>query len=272
MKITKQDSDKFDSVYIELETSGLNKVTISIAYRQPKQQAADDAALYEEIQAMTQNKQSVIIGDSDCPKINWSTINGDQEENRLLEMLEDTFLAQIITQPTRENNILDLVFVTDPNLSREGRVGEKLSGCDRHLIHFNIRTDHELIENASKFPDYRKANFSRALEPLPQLTWKGLNFALVEDAWNSFKNKLLLVERTTVPMKTRRTNNGVNSTWIINQVKRAISLQRRNYNLMKENNTDEAREQYHSSLRACRTLIRQFKRDYEKRTAREFKS
>ncbi len=66
------------TVYIELQTSKRNKQPIGIVYRPPKQQAADDAALYEEIQAMTQSKQSVIIGDFNCPKINWSTMTGDQ--------------------------------------------------------------------------------------------------------------------------------------------------------------------------------------------------
>ncbi len=49
-------------------------------------------------------------------------------------MLEDTFLTQIITQPTRENNILDLVLVTDPDLVREGRVGEKQNNYGHNLI------------------------------------------------------------------------------------------------------------------------------------------
>ncbi len=101
-KKKKNDSDKYDSVYIETETSKRNKLTIGSVYRPPKQQAADDAALYEEFQAMTQNKQSVIIGDFNCTKIYWSTMHGDQEGNRLLEMLEDTFMTQITTQPTRK--------------------------------------------------------------------------------------------------------------------------------------------------------------------------
>lgn len=42
--------------------------------------------------------------------------------------------------------------------------------------------------------------------------------------------------------------------------------------MMKENDTDESREQYHNTFRACRILIRQSKRDYEKRIARETKS
>ncbi len=78
------------------------------------------------------------------------------------EMLEDTFMTQIISQPTREKNILDLVFVTNPNFVREEKVCEILSGCDHHLIRFSIRTEHELIENVSKIPDYRKVIFSLA--------------------------------------------------------------------------------------------------------------
>ncbi len=115
-------------------------------------------------------------------------MTSDQKSNRLLEMLEDTFMTQIISQLTRENNILDIVFVTEPDLIREGKVGEVLSGCDHHLIRFSIGTELELIENVSKIPDYRKANFSLARELLSQSTWEGLNFALVGDAWNSFKN------------------------------------------------------------------------------------
>ncbi len=87
-------------------------------YRPPKQQAADDIALYDEIQAMTQNRQSVITENFNCPNIDWTTLNGDQEGNRLLEMLEDAFLTQIVTQPTRENNLPDLVRVSDSDLAR----------------------------------------------------------------------------------------------------------------------------------------------------------
>ncbi len=69
-----------------METSRHNKLTIGTVYRPPKQKATDNAALYEEIQTITQNKQSVIIGDFNCPNIDWATMNGHQEANRLLEM------------------------------------------------------------------------------------------------------------------------------------------------------------------------------------------
>ncbi len=91
VKISKQDSAKYDTVCIEVATSRNNKLPIGTVYRPPEHQAGDDAALYEEIQPITQNKQSVIIGDVNCPNIDWTTMNGDHEGNRLLEMLKKHF-------------------------------------------------------------------------------------------------------------------------------------------------------------------------------------
>ncbi len=85
MIVSKQDTEKYDTVYIYLATSRHNKLTIGTVDRPPKQQAADDTALYAEIQAMTQNKQSVINGNFNCPNIDWTTLSGDQGGNRLLE-------------------------------------------------------------------------------------------------------------------------------------------------------------------------------------------
>ncbi len=99
-------------------------------------------------------------------------------------MAEDAFLKQIITQPTRETNILDLLFASDPDLIRDCKVGEKLSGCDHHLIRFNIKTDYTLPDNKTKIPDYRKANRARQL--LPPAAWNRLNLSFSDTAWTDF--------------------------------------------------------------------------------------
>ncbi len=77
VKLSKQDSEKYDTVCTEVATSRNNKLTIGTVYRPLKQQAADDAALYEEIYTITQKKQSVIIGDLNCLTIDWTTMNGE---------------------------------------------------------------------------------------------------------------------------------------------------------------------------------------------------
>ncbi len=175
LKTEKQDARNYDSVYVEINTKS-NKITIATIYIPPKSQAADDIALYEEIKSVTQNKQAVISGDFNCPNIDRAWMNGDREGNRLIEMAEDTFLTQNVTQPTREN-ILDLVFTSDPDLVRDLKVGEKLSGSDQHLIRLNAKTKCTLADNETKLPDYKKANFNRARQLIsPAATWNQLNF------------------------------------------------------------------------------------------------
>ncbi len=152
--------------------------------------------------------------------------------------------------------MLDLVIVSDPDLARECQVDKKLSGCDHQLICLTIRTGQELVENKSRIPDYMRANFSFARELLSHTTWEPVNSIPIDGAWNTFKCKLLEVERTSVPMKTRRTNSTMSPLWITPQVRQAINLKKRRYNFLKRNNTNEARDRYHQSLRACRNLIR----------------
>ncbi len=65
------------------------KLTIGTVYKPQKLQSADDTALYEEIMLVTQNKDAVIIGDFNCPRVDWNLMHGDHEGNRLVEMVED---------------------------------------------------------------------------------------------------------------------------------------------------------------------------------------
>ncbi len=65
VKLEKLDAEKYDSVYVDT-TERNRKLTIGTVYRPPKLQAADDTALYEEINTITRNKEAVIIGDFNC--------------------------------------------------------------------------------------------------------------------------------------------------------------------------------------------------------------
>ncbi len=51
IKIEEQDTQNYDTVYVELTTTGNKKLMVAIVYRPPKQMRTDDTALYEEIQS-----------------------------------------------------------------------------------------------------------------------------------------------------------------------------------------------------------------------------
>ncbi len=233
-------------------------------YRPPKLQTVDDTALYNEIQSFIQDKNAIVIGDFNCANVDWRLLIGDQEGSRFIKLVEDSFLMQVVTQPTKEDNILDLVLVSDSELVRD-------CGSDHNIIHFKVCVQHKLDNNPTLIPGYRKANFSLARELLPPAVWEYINVNTVEDMWTVFRDKLLEVQRTTVPMKPRRINGAVDPPWMIMTIKRAINTKKRNYNLMSGTDTAVALTQYQNNLRAYRTLIRTSNRNYEKQLAREVK-
>ncbi len=74
-KIRKLDAEKYDSVYVDITTERNRKLTIGTVYKLPKLQAADDTALYEEINFTIQNKEAIIIGDFNCPNVEWTLMH-----------------------------------------------------------------------------------------------------------------------------------------------------------------------------------------------------
>ncbi len=70
IKIKEQDAENYDSVYIEITHSN-KKLILAIVYRLPKLQAADNTALYTEIQSLIQGKNAIVIGDFNCANTDW---------------------------------------------------------------------------------------------------------------------------------------------------------------------------------------------------------
>ena len=137
-KIEKTDRDAYDSLYIEIKTSDNKKIIFGVVYRPPRQNEENDKLLYTEIENAIDQKDSVIVGDFNNPNINWKNLTADAEGNRLLELMEDNFMSQVVSEPTREKNTLDLVLTTDNDMVSNCQVGEKLGTSDHHIIRFTL--------------------------------------------------------------------------------------------------------------------------------------
>lgn len=119
---------------------------------------------------------------------------------------------------------------TGSDIVRDCDVGEILSGCDHHFIHFRIGSEHKLTNNMSTIPNGRKPNFNLSRELLSPATGDRLNVSYIGNAWTVFKGKLLEVEITAVPMKIGRANSAVDPLWIAVEVNRAIDLKKKKKN------------------------------------------
>ena len=71
---------------------------------------------------LNSNKQYVLCGDFNCPGIDWTTMSIDKNstdkivQQQVIDLSNKFGLTQCIEQETREKNILDLTFTTNPTL------------------------------------------------------------------------------------------------------------------------------------------------------------
>ena len=79
------------------------------------------------------------MGDCNFPDICWkyNTAEWDQSQ-RFLECVADNFLMQLVSEPTREGALLDLLFVNREGLVDDVAVGGQLGPSDHEIIEFSI--------------------------------------------------------------------------------------------------------------------------------------
>ena len=67
-------------------------------------------------------QNTILCGDFNCPDINWENLTmgkgaHDKEiQQNVVDTMNNALLTQVHEEPTRESNILDLVFTSNPSL------------------------------------------------------------------------------------------------------------------------------------------------------------
>ena len=124
--------------------------------------------------------------------------------------MDDHFLTQVNNQPTRGNNILDLLLVDSPEKISDLFVGDPLIYTDHLFMEFIIRTT---IRNIVKLPrlvyNFGKGNFTALRESVKSLTSDAqLNeTADINIAWYNWKSSLQSMIDQHIPkiqLKNRR--------------------------------------------------------------------
>ena len=87
-------------------------------------------------------------------------------------LIQDNFLNQHVLEPTRGENILDIVLSSQNELVYNVKIHEQLDNSDHNQIHFDIKIKSE-IKNKKKY----RRNFHK------------VNIKISENIYNMLKNK-----------------------------------------------------------------------------------
>ena len=271
VQLNKADVDAYDSLYIETAVRN-RKYVIGVIYRPPKQNEDNDKALYKEIKDLIKNKNAVICGDFNNPSVNWSTLSGDREGQRLVDFSEEAFLHQAVDTPTRGNNILDLVFTNGSDLIDSCEVGEPLASSDHNIIRIKLNLQIKTRDNTLLIPNYRRANFENMRRELDNVNWEHLlDVHCIDELYSRFTAKLKAIEKNNIPYRQRRVDK-CKPAWMTNCLKKMITDKRKAYKKHKLTQTTLDFQSYISLKRTCEKEIRKKKREYEIKISHEAKT
>jgi hypothetical protein len=122
----------------------------------------------------TKDKQIIIAGDFNCPNINWDSLTVDrgasdrEVQQAPIDFATEHNLTQVYQQPTRDNNILDLVFTSNPSLVK---TSTSIPGISDHAM---VVTDidilpHYIRQKRRKIYQFNKVNWDNINKDLQTL-------------------------------------------------------------------------------------------------------
>ncbi|KAF1435395.1 hypothetical protein FQV21_0002170, partial [Spheniscus demersus] len=109
-------------------------------YRPPNQDEEADEAFYKQLAEVYQSLALVLVRDFNFPDVCWKYNTAESKQSRrFLECcVEDNFLTQLVSEPTRGGASLNLLFTNREGLVGDVVVGDRLGLSDHEMIEFSI--------------------------------------------------------------------------------------------------------------------------------------
>ena len=271
-EINRSSSPSYEAVYVKLKVNKKHIIAATI-YRPPKTTLENDIILYNELETIIKNKASIIFGDFNLPRINWKKLSSDNEGSRLLKLVNKLYLCQFVREPTLDNNVLDIVLTSDPDLINACEVGETLGNADHKIVRCEINCEVNIKENTLLVPNFNTGNILGLKSALQKVNWETvLANKDVEQMCESFTSILLETECKWIPQVRKRINNTKNPQWLTNDIKHILTRKKHLYNKYKKSKADSDYLLYVTTKRRCEREIRQSKRNLEINIAKQAKT
>ncbi|PKU39627.1 hypothetical protein llap_10073 [Limosa lapponica baueri] len=174
-------------------------IMVGVFYRPNNQDQKADKIFYKQLGEVSQSLPLVLVGNFNLPDVCWEYNIAEKKQSRFLKCVEDNFLTELESEPTKEGALLDLF------VNREGLVGAVMTGG--HLRH----SDDEIIEflvlgqvrsggSRTASLDFR-ADFGLFRSLVDRVPWESvLKGKEIQGGWTFFKKKVLKLQEQAIPV------------------------------------------------------------------------
>ena len=255
--LTSKDSELISGT---INISQRKKVILTLSfclYRPPSRQDqhAADCAIHDISQLRRKHKNDTFIlgGDFNLPDIDWDyyTIKGTQTSKDIndsfLRMSADLNLQQVVNIPTRGDNILDLLFTSNPGQLNRCRTLPPIGNSDHDIVLLDLAMC-VTRPNPQKREIFlwKKANISGIEEQLGNEldTFNRTEFSDVNSMWAYIKDTIQSTIKKHVP--TRRTLAKHTHPWMNSDLRRLSNKKQRAYTQAKRSGATKDWRRYKS--------------------------
>ena len=217
---------------------------------------------------ITTQSHNIVVGDFNCPLIDWTnfTAPSDNIQDALLDFTVGNGLEQLVSSPTRGDNILDLVLSTEPTSIAQLEVSCPFSNSDHCQINFDIQVNFESEQDTAHVNklDWQSADYSGMSAQLSSVDWQTIlsNNLTVDSFWHAFRCELEKAIDANVPIRQidpigvqstrRRMNYPVG-------IRRMMARKRCLWRKYRENPVDAvAKDRYYRCEAMCREKVRNY--------------
>ena len=181
-------------------------------------------------------------------------------QRTLIDITSQSGLTQLHEEPTRENNLLDLIFTTNPTLAK---TSTNIPGISDHAI---VVTDIETKPyyhkiNPRKSYIWAKADWEQVNQDLDTLTPNIQEMAdsrsNINDIWNTLKQHLFKCLDKHIPSKIMKSNNRL--PWFNHKIKKMLRKKQSLYNQAKRT---KKWSNYKHYQKGCKRQIRKAEWNY----------
>ncbi len=240
-----------ETLWCKLNIKGCKTLYIGACYR-PKINDTETLEALETALSRLSGKDSIILlgGDFNLPGWDWQNRTLKPKapypsiHNKFGDILNDHGLTQIIEEPTRADNTLDLIITNRPNQINRTQI---LPGISDHNV---VYTELEVKPVRKKqvprsIPLYNKANWPAFREHVTQLATRIREIELassVEELWCTFRDSMHKGIQTFIPSKTTKSRDSC--PWLDDDLKRKIRRRDRAHKSSRRTGRAEAEKRF----------------------------
>ncbi|EDO42001.1 predicted protein, partial [Nematostella vectensis] len=234
-RIHSLEDEHVESVWCKIEIAGTKPLYNGCMYRTPDRQPESIYYLDSTLNKITSSPclpNVLVTGDFNLPDISWDCTDCENKyivkanpqygvlvNQAFIDTIHEHSLSQGVTEPTRENNILDLVLTTNPDLISRTEVLNGMSDHSIVLSTVNLKTRTPKKKPRKVF-FYKKADVyglraavANALAP----DWQEWDQP-IETYWAFFKDTLSSIMDTYIPHK--HLSGRWNVPWMTGEIRR----------------------------------------------------